>query len=241
MGRWIKIHTQLLDWEWYSDTNTTRLWLHLLLSANYEDRKWKGIVIPRGSLITSVDALSEATGLTVQQVRTCLSRLISTNEISKKSTNKNTLITICKYDSYQVSEISVNKQVTNEQQTNNKQITTTIELKNIDNKESISKDIPKKESLFDDLEVETSKVVCKKKEYGPYVHMTEKEYNTLVEKYGEKDTKWIIETLGYWKMSKGKKYASDYGAINSWVVKRLAEEKAKIPRQEKVYRNEDEW
>lgn len=53
------------------------------------------------------------------------------------------MITICKYDSYQCEEIESNKQdnkqpnkrVTNEQQTNNKQLTTTQEYKNIRNKE----------------------------------------------------------------------------------------------------------
>jgi hypothetical protein len=71
-------------------------------------------------------------------VRTALKKLENTNEIIIKSTNKFTLITICKYCDYQSTENDVqqtnNKQITNKQQTNNKQITTTKEYKNKENK-----------------------------------------------------------------------------------------------------------
>ena len=131
---WIKIHNKLLDWEWASCPETMALWIHILLRANYEDKRWQGITIPRGSFVTSVDNLASTTGLSAQQVRTSLKRLISTSEITSKSTNRFTIITVCKYDSYQLNEESINKQnnkpnnnqATNEQQTDNKQITTNI-------------------------------------------------------------------------------------------------------------------
>jgi len=51
------------------------------------------------------------------------------------------------------------------------------------------------------------------------VLLTEKEHDTLIKKYGEKSTKLIIEKLHYAKLSKGYQYKSDYGALNSWVIK----------------------
>ena len=42
MEGWIKLHRQILDWEWYDDINVKVLFLHLLLTANYEDKKWQG-------------------------------------------------------------------------------------------------------------------------------------------------------------------------------------------------------
>lgn len=166
---WIKIHNKLLDWEWASCPETMALWIHILLRANYEDKRWQGITIPRGSFVTSVDNLASKTGLSAQQVRTSLKRLISTNEITSKSTNRFTIITVCKYDSYQLNEESINKQnnepnnnqATNEQQTDNKQITTTADIKITRHKESISSDIDKKVS---ELESAAKKVTCKKRD-----------------------------------------------------------------------------
>lgn len=161
MGGWIKIHTKLLEWEWASCPETMALWLHILLNANYEDKRWRGTVIPRGSFVTSISSLSSSSGLSVKQVRTSLQRLVSTNEIVLKATNKNTMISVCKYDTYQVVESEEGKQGANEGQTKGKQRATTKELKTLE-KESISKDIPKKEDSFDALEVEISKAVCRK-------------------------------------------------------------------------------
>ena len=88
---WIKIHRNMLDWEWYLDSNIVRLFIHLLLKANWEDKKWCGILIKRGSFVTSHGSLSEETKLSIQQIRTCLSKLKLTDEILIKSTNKHTL------------------------------------------------------------------------------------------------------------------------------------------------------
>ena len=52
MEGWIKLHRKILDWEWYDDINTKVLFLHLLLTANHEEQKWRGKIIERGQLIT---------------------------------------------------------------------------------------------------------------------------------------------------------------------------------------------
>ncbi len=57
-----------------------------------------------------------------------------------------------------------------------------------------------------------------KDKYKDNVLLFEKEFNTLVEKYGEEPTEWMIDKLSNYKLSRGKKYKSDYGAINTWVV-----------------------
>lgn len=140
-GGFIKIYRKLLDWEWHDDPYLVALWVHLLLEANWEDKKWHGKVIKRGQMLCSLASLAEKTGLSVQQTRTRLERLEQTGEINKQTTNKWTLITICNFDKYQVndsdSQHAGNKQITNKQQTNNKQITTPKEIKKERNKENI--------------------------------------------------------------------------------------------------------
>lgn len=130
---YIKLHRKILDWQWFNDSNTFRLFIYLLLTANIEDKMWQNVKVNRGQLITSREHLAQATSLSVQQVRTSLNKLKSSQEITIKTTNKYTLITIVKYNDYQDSIQNNNQQITNKQPTNNQQITTTKEYKNIRN------------------------------------------------------------------------------------------------------------
>lgn len=126
MAGWIKLHRKFCKWEWYQKSEMVHLFLHLLLNANYEDGSWEGITIKRGQLVIGRKKISADTGISEQSVRTCMDRLKSTNEITIKSTNKYSIITILNYDSYQkVSEENnqVNNQEFNQQSTNNQPTT----------------------------------------------------------------------------------------------------------------------
>ena len=140
---WIKIHRRLLEWEWYDDTQVMRLFLHLLLRCNYVAKKWHGQVVNAGEIIVGVSLFGKEVGLTHQQTRTALAKLESTGEITIKSTNRFSLITVIKWEDYQSDNKQINKQITNKQQTNNKQITTTKECKNERMKESTNVDTEK--------------------------------------------------------------------------------------------------
>lgn len=117
---WIKIHRQILDWEWYSDNNAFRVFMHLILKANHKEKRYKGIELKSGSVITSRDILSFETGLSVQQIRTALDKLKSTNEITIETSTKGTIIQVVKYKEYQL----LTNESTNEQPSNNQQVTT---------------------------------------------------------------------------------------------------------------------
>lgn len=133
----MRLHRQLLEWEWFDNSQMVHIWVYFLLKANYQDNKWHGIDIPRGSFITSLDTICKDTGLSLQSVRTCMNKLKSTGEITIKSTNKYSVITICKYETYNFEYSDANKQnnkqpniqLTNNQQSNNKQLTTDKESK----------------------------------------------------------------------------------------------------------------
>ena len=140
-GDWIKIHRRILDWEWYADAETLKVFLHLLLSANFEDKKWMGIVVKRGQLVTSYPSLSENTRVSVQSLRTIIKRLKSTGEITIESTNRFSIVTIVNYDAYQdvpsginrPNDSTANRQPTGNQQATNRQPTTTKEYKEVKN------------------------------------------------------------------------------------------------------------
>ena len=122
MEGWIKLHRKILDWEWYTDAPVRILFEHLLLTANYEDKKWKGIEIKRGQKVTRIGHLSEETGLTIRQVRTALQKLEKTKNVTSKATNKYTLVTIENYDLYQSYNDYATSNVANKRQTNDNNI-----------------------------------------------------------------------------------------------------------------------
>ena len=220
---WIKLHRKILDWEWFTSPSTLQLFIYLLLRANKENKKWRGILIKRGQLVTSVATISEETKLSTQQVRTSLNRLKSTNEITSKTTNRFTLVTICKYESYQLYE-EVEQQTKQQalQQTNNKQITN--KQQQLKNNKNIRKN--KKESILTNVRID------EKATDAPVVATTttddmelrkEKFYQSLVPyvaKYGKDMVRafydyWTEKTYGGRKMRFEKQQAFE-------ISKRLA-------------------
>jgi len=144
---WVKIYRKFLEWEWYDDINTKVLFLHILLKANFKEKKWRGITIKRGQHITGRFVLSKETGLSEQQVRTSLDKLISTNEITKFSTPTYTILTINNYDKYQTNNQEDNQRATNEQPSSNQVVTTPKESKK-DRKIDIPKGIGDKSQEY---------------------------------------------------------------------------------------------
>jgi len=98
---WIKLHRKILNWEWWDDHETFKLFVYLLLTANHTDRTYRGQVVKRGQIRTSREKMATATGMTNRKIRTALSNLIATKDIEIKATNRFSLISICSYDSYQ--------------------------------------------------------------------------------------------------------------------------------------------
>lgn len=88
MASWIKIFRELLQWEWFQKPEMVQLFIYLILKASCTDKQWQGITVKRGQLITSNATMRQDLRLSEQQIRTCIKRLISTGEITYKSTNR---------------------------------------------------------------------------------------------------------------------------------------------------------
>jgi DNA-binding transcriptional MerR regulator len=130
MSGWIKLHRKFLDWEWFNKSEAVHLFLYMLIKANHKDAKWQGNDVKRGQFISSLGNISNATGISVQTIRTILKKLEKTSEIEVKSTSQFTIVTICKYECYQDENEQANKPLTNNQQTTNKRLTTNKNEKN---------------------------------------------------------------------------------------------------------------
>ena len=146
MAGFVKLHRKFLDWEWFDEPDMVKFFIYLMLKVNHTDKQWRGITIRRGQTVTSYSNLQRDTGLKTQRIRTILKRLKSTREITCKSTNKFTIITLVNYNTYGEYTNTVNKpsnrpsnnQATNHQQSNNNQLTTTKECKERKNEKNIN-------------------------------------------------------------------------------------------------------
>lgn len=110
---WVRLYRSTLGWEWFDDPLTLQLWVVCLLKANYLPTRWRGVEIERGAFVTSVDGLCAETGQTTRQIRTRLARLQASGEISVRATNYKSIITVCKFDTYQPLENENDKRPTN--------------------------------------------------------------------------------------------------------------------------------
>lgn len=141
----IKLSKNILEWQWYTDPNVTRLYIHILLKVNFKHNNWKGIEIKIGEFITSVDKLHVELNLSIQTIRTALKKLEKTGYIEVRPTSQYSLIKLIDSDVFiledNYSNKQINKQKTNEQQSSNNQTTTT-------NKEKKEKNTIEKKELF---------------------------------------------------------------------------------------------
>lgn len=133
MTGWVKLHRKMLDWEWYDDPNTFRLFITLIMMANHADKKWRGATIKKGSMITGLYSLSKKTGLSVSQLRTSINKLILTGEVTSKTSNKYRVITISNWEVYQQDDKQDDKQLTDKSQASDKQVTTNKNDKELKN------------------------------------------------------------------------------------------------------------
>ena len=191
MNGFIKLHRQLIEWEWYSDIKVCRVFLHLLLTANFKDGNWRGQGVKRGQVIIGKESLGKTLGLSIQEVKTVFKKLKKTGEISTKATNRFVIVTICNFDSYQDKEAIEKGAATNKQPTSNQQATNKEPQRKNDKKE-------KKERI---KEIEESSLPESLKELAT-------EYLKMRSKIGKKlKTPRAINT----KLNRLVKYVKEFG------------------------------
>jgi len=105
MGGWIKLDRSMLDhWVW-QDADAQRIWLDMLMRANFEDktRLFNGqlIHLKRGQLVFGRKVYADRLGINENKIRKVLKLLKSDRMIDQQTTNKYSIITITCYDKYQ--------------------------------------------------------------------------------------------------------------------------------------------
>lgn len=203
----IKLDRKILNWEWYKNKNTRLVFLHLLLTANYEPGEWRGIKYGVGECLTSLPKLATDCSLTIQQVRTSLSNMKLTGEITERIVGKCRIITINNWSLYQSDNRKNNRKTTDNQQENQQE-------SNRETNTSLRNKEDKKEE---------------KHIYGEYKHvrLTDKQYDKLIADYGDQEMKDAIRFLDEYIQMKGYKSVDHNLAIRKWVFDAVQRERQK--------------
>ena len=154
----IMLNREFVDWEWYTDVNVCKVFLHCLIKVNYSAKRWQGNLINKGEFITSYERLAIETGLTTSKVRTALKKLESTEDIYIETTTNYTKIGVSKLKDYVAESIyekndtqnstrnikPINNGLASDSHTNSNQIATT----NTNNNNIINRKKIFREKLF---------------------------------------------------------------------------------------------
>lgn len=96
-------------WIWRLPPDRFRFVIYLIGRANYElsedaTNEGETISISRGQLLCSYEGLSKNTGLSVRSIRSTLTALEKRTFLTRRSTRRYTILTLCNYDQYQLGE-----------------------------------------------------------------------------------------------------------------------------------------
>lgn len=103
----VKLYREYDERKWASDPVTLSTFIHCLWMARYEEGIYNGKIVPRGSFMISISKLAEKIGASQKAIRGAIERLTKDKVLVTRGANDGTMITICNYDSYYVSEESV--------------------------------------------------------------------------------------------------------------------------------------
>ncbi len=121
---WIKLHRKICNCTLWQDKpyDKARAWIDLLLMVMHKDTTLhidnENIVVSRGSYMTSTLKLAERWGWSRNKVVRFLDLLESENMLTTVRTKRGTIISIIKYEDYQLEETSKKTEETKKKTTN---------------------------------------------------------------------------------------------------------------------------
>lgn len=116
MEGWIKIHRQILDNPIIcKDSDYLAVWIYLLLNATHKEIpalfKGEKIILQPGQLITGRKSMSDKLKISESKIYRVINEYIKEQQIEQQTSNKNSLITITKWNKYQQDEQQIEQQV----------------------------------------------------------------------------------------------------------------------------------
>lgn len=235
----IKIDRQILEWRYHDYPNMFRFWILLLLKANWKPAYFKGVLVDRGSFITSARNLAKESHLSVNTVRRLLQLLENEHQIIRTVTQSWTLISIVNYAKYQ--DIDENDGTLNDTHldTSTDTQTDTLTAHNRRNKEYkeykyINNTCPEQTSFASEQETELPPLILKD---GTRFHISENHFKEFSDAYPNVDVKDQIFKMSQWLKTNPTKRKTKNGImrfINSWIARSEREDSKPVQTSTKI-------
>ena len=141
MEGWIKLHRKTLDNPIVcKDADHLAVWVYLLLKASHGTCtaifKGEKIMLQPGQLITGRLKIAADLSVNESKVKRILNAFKTDQQIDQQASNKNSLITILNWESYQKSDQQTDQQMTSERPASDQQVTTNKNEKNEKNEKN---------------------------------------------------------------------------------------------------------
>ena len=108
---YVRLYRKLLEHPLFKDKPAAwlKIWIFILLRVNWRESEFRGgqgepIVVPAGSLVTSLEKLGTHAALSKEHARRCLDYLERTHAVTLRRTHHWTMITVTNWAAYQQSE-----------------------------------------------------------------------------------------------------------------------------------------
>ena len=180
---YIKLHRKILDNPiTCKDSDYFSVWIYLLLNATHKNitaifRSEKITLLP-GQLITGRIAIANKLKISESKVRRILKDLENDQQISRQTSNKNSLVTILNWQQYQKNDQQNITQMTNNRPTSDQQVTTNNKVNN-DNNIIFNLLLNKYKQNFPTSFREKTKIITEIQNSDDYIKLTEQEQNDL--------------------------------------------------------------
>lgn len=97
---WVKLHRKSIDSRVFSDAELWKMWTWCLMRANHADRYFEGVCVPRGSFVTGTRSAAVDLNSAIATIHRRFKKLESWGLIEVKPERDFTIITVCKYETY---------------------------------------------------------------------------------------------------------------------------------------------
>src|SRR5712692_1677981 len=108
---YVRLYRKVLENPLFKDKPATwfKIWIYILLRVNWREsvfrpRQGEPIIVPAGSLVTSLEKLGTHAGLSKEHARRCLDYLERTQAVTLLRTHHWTMITVVNWAAYQQAE-----------------------------------------------------------------------------------------------------------------------------------------
>lgn len=221
---YIKLHRKMLDNPIVcKDSETFSIWIYLLLNATHQEIpaifKGQKIMLKKGQLITGILSISKKLKINKDKVQRTLKCFEVDNQIEQQTSNKNRLISILNWETYQTVDKPFDKQMINNCETTDKQLITNKNVKNVKNERN--------NNIY---------AKANKRKYGEYQNVLLKDEELQLLKQEHSNWEDLIKYLDEYIEMKGYKAKSHYLCIKRWVIDAVSKQQPK--KQEMDW---DEW